>query len=112
MTISTFLIQNVAELFTTNSLMNGGKISSKSNIDIVNQLPSKQNFILISLFAYLIILLIKGFIVYLLYNILMPKLIYSLNQDKSLEMIELNFKPINFTESILLVIFTNTLFSS
>ena len=42
----------------------------------------------------------------------MPKLIYSLSENKTLEMTEINFKPISFSESILLVIFTNTLFSS
>ena len=112
MTISTFVIQNVAELFTSNSLMNGGKTNNKISIEGINSFPSKQNFILISLFTYLLILLIKGFIVYLLYNLLMPKLIYSLSENKSLEMTEINFKPISFSESILLVIFTNTLFSS
>jgi hypothetical protein len=104
-------MQNVAELFTSNSLMSGGKASNKISMEGINS-SSKQNFILISLFTYLIILLIKGFIVYLLYNLLMPKLIYSLSENKSLEMTEINFKPISFSESILLVIFTNTLFSS
>ena len=112
MTITTFLIKNVAELFTSNNSMIGGKTNNKISIEGINSFQSKQNFMLISLFAYLLILLIKGFIVYLLYNLLMPKLIYSLSEDKSLEMIENNFKPICFSESILLVIFTNTLFTS
>ena len=54
MTISTFVIQNVAELFTSNSLMNGGKTNNKISIEGINSFPSKQNFILISLFKMIL----------------------------------------------------------
>lgn len=105
MTISSFLVQNMAELFTLNSVMTGGKVNMNTNI-----YQNKQKIILFSLFGYLIVLLLKGIIVYLLYNFMIPKLIYSFSENKSLEIIESNFKTISFSEAILLVILTNTLF--
>ena len=106
MTISTFFVQNMAELFTLNSVMSGGK----ANMNNIN-FQSKQKFILFSLLGYLIILLLKGLIVYLLYNFMVPKIIYSFSENKSLEIIQSNFKTISFSEGVLLVILTNTLFS-
>jgi hypothetical protein len=59
----------------------------------------------------LISIFIKGLIVYLGYNLLMPKLIFSVaGPNKSLEDIENNFRPLNYWESVILVILTNTLF--
>lgn len=104
MTISTFLVQNISELLTMSPVMNGGKIN-------YNTYETKQKYILISLLGYLIVLLLKGIIVYLLYNFLVPKIIYSLSENKSLEVVEFNFKTITFSEAVLLVIFANTLFS-
>ena len=108
---TTFLIQNIAELYTMSSFMDGGKLN-KNNIynDSLNY-ANKQKNILISLLMILFAILLKGIIVYLLYNFLVPKIIYSLSTNKSLEIIESNFKPISFSESVLLVILTNTLFS-
>jgi hypothetical protein len=108
---TTFLIQNIAELYTMSSFFEGGKINKNNTyIDSINY-AHKQKNILISLLMILIAILLKGVIVYLLYNFIVPKIIYSLSENKSLEIIESNFKPISFSESVLLVILTNTLFS-
>jgi len=108
---TTFLIQNIAELYTMSSFMEGGKLNkNNAYIDNINYTSKKHN-ILISLLMILIAILLKGIIVYLLYNFIVPKIIYSLSENKSLEIIESNFKPISFSESVLLVILTNTLFS-
>jgi cytochrome b subunit of formate dehydrogenase len=109
MTATTLLVQNIADLFSMSSLMQGGKMNTSMNSSIYN---SKQKNILIIILMLLILLLIKGLIVYLLYNFMMPKLIYSFSENKSLEIIESNFKPISFTQSVLLVILFNVLFSS
>jgi flagellar basal body-associated protein FliL len=105
MTVTTLLVQNIAELFSMSSLMQGGKMNNSMN-------NNKQKNILIIILMLLILLLIKGLIVYLLYNFMIPKIIYSFSENKSLEIIESNFKPISFTESVLLVILFNVLFSS
>jgi cytochrome b subunit of formate dehydrogenase len=109
MTTTTLLVQNIADLFSMSSFMQGGKMNNSMNSSTYN---SKQKNILMIILILLILLLIKGLIVYLLYNFMMPKLIYSFSENKSLEIIESNFKPISFTESVLLVILFNVLFSS
>lgn len=104
MTTSTFLIKNIASLMASNAIMGGGNKLNGTN---------KSSFIFYSLILVFISLLLKGFIVHILYNYLVPKLMYSLSKgNNSLENIESNFKPISFTEAILLVILANTLFSS
>jgi cytochrome b subunit of formate dehydrogenase len=105
MTVTTLLVKNIAELFSMSSLMQGGKMNSSMN-------NGKQKNIFVIILILLILLLIKGLIVYLLYNFMIPKLIYSFSENKSLEIIESNFKPISFSESVLLVILFNVLFSS
>jgi hypothetical protein len=100
---SNLLIQNIAELFTMSSTMNGGR---SNNIGYT----SKQNNVLVILSMTLFFILIKGLIVYLLYNFMVPKIMYSLSDGKSLETIESNFKTLSFSESVLLVILANTLF--
>lgn len=105
MTLTSLLVKNVAELCSLSSIMNGGKMNNS-----INGQRGKNTLIIILIL--LIILLIKGFIVYMLYNYMMPKLLYSLSQNKSLENVESNFKPISFSESVLLVIFINVLFTS
>jgi len=108
---TTFLIQNIAELYTISSFMEGGKLNKNNTyIESINY-ANKQKNILISLLIVLFAILLKGIIVFLLYNYLVPKIIYSLSENKSLEIIESNFKPISFSESVLLVILMNTLFS-
>jgi hypothetical protein len=79
--------------------------------NFVNNSP-KSNLFTVMLIT-LILLLVKGFIVYLAYNLLMPKLIYSISNDKrTLEDIESNFIPLSYMESIIFVILANTLFSA
>ena len=103
---STLLIQDISELFSMSSIMQGGKLNNTNNINYTN----KQTKILGDILGILIFILLKGCIVYLLYNFLVPKIIYSLSENKSLEIIESNFKTLSFSESILLVILANTLF--
>jgi uncharacterized sodium:solute symporter family permease YidK len=100
---TSLLINNITDFMTTSSIMQGGKLN--------NNVSNKQNTVLLSFVMIIIALLLKGFIVYLLYNYMVPKIMYSLSEHKSYETIESNFKPISFSESILLVILTNTLFS-
>jgi cytochrome b subunit of formate dehydrogenase len=109
MTATTLLVQNIVDLFSISSIMQGGKMNNSMNSTMYD---GKQKNILMIILMLLILLLIKGLIVYLLYNFMMPKLIYSLSENKSLEIIESNFKTISFTESVLLVILFNVLFSS
>lgn len=114
MSTTSLLIQNITELFTlSSSLMDGGKLNKNMN-NINNNIlyEGKQKNILIIILSIIIFILIKGLIVYLLYNFMMPKLIYSLSENKSLEIIESNFKTLTFSESVLLAILANVLFSS
>jgi hypothetical protein len=87
--------------------MTGGKMNK--NID---PYTNKQNNVFFILLTILLMLLLKGLIVFLIYNFLAPKLISSLSTNKSIEDIENNFKSISYPESILMVILFNTLFSS
>ena len=107
MSATQILIKNLSELLSSNPSMHiGGK-----NITTPD---AKTSILLYSLILILISILVKGYIVYLLYNFLVPKLIYSLSSGihpRSLETIENNFKSLTFGECILLVIFFNTLFS-
>jgi hypothetical protein len=108
MTTTAILLENIKDLFMQPSILTGGKISNK-NMDQYNH-PNNNLFMI---FLILLLLLIKGFIVYLVYNTLMPKLIYSVaSSGKSFEDIEKNFTPITFVESILLVILFQTLFTN
>ena len=108
---ASLLIQNISELYTMSSQMNGGKIN-KNNLQYDNfNYTNKQKNLLLSLLMILFALLLKGFIVYLLYNFLVPKIKYSLSENKSLEEIESKFKEISFSDSVLLVILANTLFT-
>lgn len=107
MTNTGVLIQNIAELFAMRTVMTGG---TEKNLPFNNAYTNKSNITLMVLLGTLIAILIKGLIVYLLYNFMVPKIIYSLSENKSLEIIESNFKTLSYSESILLVILTNTLF--
>lgn len=66
---------------------------------------------IIMFLSILIIFLLKGLIVYMAYNYIMPKLILSLSQDpnKSEEKIRANFRILTFSESVVLVILMLTL---
>ena len=97
-----FLINNIMNKYnSSNKLLSGGNKTITT---------SKQPDMLSLFFIALLLLITKGFIVYILYNFLVPEIIYSLS-NKSKEEIEKQFKPISFMQSILLVILFNTLFS-
>jgi hypothetical protein len=106
MTFSSILLDNIPDIFNiTSSLMKGGK-----SVETVYQ-PSRRNPFMIFIIILLMILL-KGLIVYLLYNSLVPKLIYSLSNNKrTQEDIINNFRTLSYSESVLLVILFNTLFT-
>jgi len=97
--MSGLMIKTLAQYLTDNNKMSGGGLKYKGDTQIMIFMLA-----LISIF-------IKGLIVYLGYNLLMPKLMYSIaGSNKSLEDIENNFRPLNYWESVILVILTNTLF--
>jgi hypothetical protein len=56
----------------------------------------------------LVILLIKGILVMLTYNIMMPKMMYNYNSQYNVN----EFRRMNLIEAILMVILFNNLFSS
>ena len=99
--MSGLMIKTLAQYLTGNTnKMVGGGMKHKGN----------DTQIMIFMLA-LISIFIKGLIVYLGYNLLMPKLMFSVaGPNKSLEDIENNFRPLNYWESVILVILTNTLF--
>ena len=107
MTISSLLIENIATFLNSDQIMKGGKMNN-SGTTIQGNKTSNVFVIMVITFIYI---LIKGIIVYILYNMLVPKLIYSLSKDRSVEDVQNNFKPITYIESILVVILFNTLFS-
>jgi len=98
--MSGLMIKTLAQYLTENTnKMYGGHMKYKGDTQIMIFMLA-----LISIF-------IKGLIVYLGYNLLMPKLMYSVaGPNKSLQDIENNFRPLNYWESVILVILTNTLF--
>ena len=98
--MSGLMIKTLAQYLTGNTnKMYGGNMKYKGDTQIMIFMLA-----LISIF-------IKGLIVYLGYNLLMPKLMFSVSgAGKTLEEIENNFRPLNYWESVILVILTNTLF--
>ncbi len=96
------IVKSIINMFSKQTSMIGGV---KSNVPINKHIGMFE--LLLSL---MIMLLIKGYIVYLLYNMLIPQLIYSFSEDKTLEEIESDFKPICYMNAVLLVIFFNALF--
>lgn len=99
MSIADLLVQNISELFTLSSFMNGGKLNR--NVEPFN---NKKNNVLFILLTILLMLLLKGLIVFIIYNFLTPKLMESVSINNS-------FKEISFPEALLMVILFNTLFS-
>ena len=99
--MSGLMIKTLAQYLTGNSnKMYGG-----------NPMKIKGDTKIMIFMLNLISIFIKGLIVYLGYNLLMPKLMYSVaGPDKTLENIENNFRPLTYWESVILVILTNTLF--
>ena len=100
---SGFLTETLAQKITQ---LGAGKMKLTQTTQINND-SSGMVFILA-----LVAIFIKGLIVYLGYNLLIPKLMYSLNvhPGKSLAEYENNFRPLNYWECVVLVILTNTLF--
>jgi hypothetical protein len=99
--MSGLMIKTLAQYLTGNSnkMYGGSNIKNKGDTQIMIFMLA-----LISIF-------IKGLIVYLGYNLLMPKLMYSVaGAGKTIEDIENNFRPLTYWESVILVILTNTLF--
>lgn len=100
--MSGLMIKTLAQYLTNDSskmLGGGSAMKHKGNTQVMIFMLA-----LISIF-------IKGLIVYLGYNLLMPKLIFSVaGPNKSLAEIENNFRPLTYWESVILVILTNTLF--
>ena len=97
--MSGFMIKTLAQYLTDNKMSGGGNMKHKGDTQIMIFMLA-----LISIF-------IKGLIVYLGYNLLIPKLMFSVGgAGKTLEDIENNFRPLTYWESVILVILTNTLF--
>ena len=99
--MSGLMIKTLAQYLTgnNNKMYGGANMKSKGDTQIMIFMLA-----LISIF-------IKGLIVYLGYNLLMPKLMFSVaGAGKTLEDIENNFRPLTYWESVILVILTNTLF--
>jgi hypothetical protein len=106
MSLSSLLLKNITDLYTSSGIMKGGKLNSSTP-----QTVNNGGVFIMFFLGILVILLIKGLIVYIVYNYLVPKIIYSLSlTDKTLEKIESDFRPLTYSESLLLVILFNTLF--
>lgn len=103
--MTSLLAENFIGAFFTNTNTQFGGLKNK-----MEQPQGAARFFSL-FFLFLIIILIKSYIVYLGYNFVMPKLIYSLNQERSstLEEVQNKFRPITFVESIILTILMNTL---
>jgi len=78
-----------------NKMKGGSSINSHMNSHMNSQNPIEV------ILSILLSLFINGLIIYLLYNYLVPRII---------EYKENEFRPLTYMESVLLVIFTNTLF--
>ncbi len=115
MTLTSFVVENFVNSINSmdsnasSSIKIGGLKSSLTS----SSAPQKASIWVLHLIVFIIIL-IKAFIVYLGYNYIVPKLMFSMSQDpqKSMEKIEANFRRITFVEAIILSIFVSTLFSS
>ncbi len=108
MTLTSLLVNNFMETFVNSPNVPNAMIGGK-RMDMRKPRSTGEFFTLLLIF--LIIILIKAYIVYLGYNYVMPRILYSLNQERSstLQEVESKFRPISFTESIILTIFMNTL---
>lgn len=98
--INFFLFKYYNMVNNFNKIMVGGGLSPKS---FENMAPSFELF-LMSIFM----LLIKGLIVMLSYNLIAPKLISNFKTQYNPQQ---EFRPLSFWEGILVVILFNNLFS-
>lgn len=104
------IIKNLTDLMSSMPNLSNQSGGNK----VMNMQQNKTEVFFFSFLLILIVLVIKGYIVYIVYNFLIPKLVHSLSSitdPVSLENAENNFRKITFGESILLVILFNTLFS-
>lgn len=106
MTMTSLLAENFVNSVISKTNMTGG-------VRGMGQESSPARFFAL-LLVFLIIILIKSYIIYLGFNYIMPRIIFSLNQDKTSSPQEVmsKFRPITFIEAIILTIFTNTLFGA
>jgi hypothetical protein len=104
--MTTGLVGNVAELLSLS--MAGGSMKGSSSQSV----SQKGTTVLMYIFITILVIFIKAYIVYLGYNYMMPRLIFSLSKEKNMNEVSKNFKPIGYVESLILVIFANTLFSA
>jgi hypothetical protein len=101
MSIQSELVTIFTSLFQGNRVMSGGGTANKLG----------SFFYLLMIF--LILLLVKSYIVQVAYNHVVPVLIYSMDVKRSMKYEEVreNFRPIRYVEAILVVILFNMLFS-
>ncbi len=92
------------------SFVQGNRSTSSMNGGGTN---NKLGSFLYLLVIFLILLLIKSYIVQVAYNHIMPTLIYSVDVKGQMKYEEIrnNFRPITYVEAILVVILFNMLFS-
>ncbi len=109
MTLTSLLVENFVSSISSNDI-NNKMIGGAS---MMKNAPKSSNFLTLLLIV-LIILLIKALIVYIGYNFIVPRIIYSMSQEpnKTLEKVEANFRKITYLEALILSIFVSTLFSS
>ena len=92
------ITKNVTNLLASiSSPMKGGARALESG-------PSLLRLTLLSILVFLVILFIQAYIVHLLYNIVVPKLIYSLSTDKTEEEVNRSFKPLSFIDCLGLIL--------
>lgn len=102
MSIQSELSSLIASFFQRNGVMSGGGNGS-----------NKLGTFLYLLIIFIILLLVKSYIVQVAYNHVMPTLIYSMDVKSNMKYDEVknNFRPIAYVEAILVVILFNMLFS-
>jgi len=101
MSIQSELSGLIASFFQKNGVMVGGGNGNKLGT------------FLYLLIIFIILLLVKSYIVQIAYNHVMPTLIYSMDVKSNMkyEEIKNNFRQITYVEAILVVILFNMLFS-
>jgi hypothetical protein len=111
MSMTSLLVENFVSAITPEQITS---VVMKGGVKEIQKAPLGSTKFFILLIIFIIIILIKSYIVYLGYNFIVPRLMYSLAQEKrmTLEEIQQKFRPITFTEAIVLTIFANTLFSA
>ena len=111
MSMTSLLVENFVSAITPEQITS---VVMKGGVKEIQKVPVGSSRFFILLLVIIIIIFIKSYIVYLGYNFMVPRLMYSLAQEKrmTLEEIEHKFRPITYVEAVVLTIFANTLFSS